>query len=67
LVVFIILILSHNLSVFSIKFGLNGKNLTLLVDEVFTFILPELVPSRVGGVSVSISSSDIDGSVLEGN
>jgi hypothetical protein len=45
LVILVVLVLSYYLSVLMIKFALNCKNLSLLVDEVFALILPKLVPS----------------------
>lgn len=67
LVVLIVFVFSYYLSVLMIKFALNCKDLSLLVHEVFINIGPELIPSRVGLISVSIASSDINGKVLEFN
>jgi hypothetical protein len=60
----IISILSNNLSVLVIKGALNGNDLLLLINNDSVIVLEELVPSGIGFVSISISSSDVHRSVL---
>jgi len=52
-------ILSHTLSVLVVELALNCKNLSFLVHDPTVVILEELIPSRVSGVSISISTSEV--------
>jgi len=63
LVELIVSIFLHNLSVLVIKFALNTKNLLLFIDNDTVVVAEELIPSGISGVSISISTSYIEGSL----